>query len=167
MSSIASQNTGPLAARGMQLLPFTAIGVACVVAGGLVAAATAHAPTQHASWAAAYLVLVGGVAQVGLGMGQALFAGRPSATLVTAQLACWNVGNAAVIAGTLASLPVLVDVGGALLVVTLLLLTYALRASGARVAGGVRRWYLHGFRLLVAILAVSIPIGLVLAQLRS
>ena len=40
------------------MLPFGIAGVACIVAGGLVAAVTAPAATEHASWAAAYLVLV-------------------------------------------------------------------------------------------------------------
>ena len=38
--------------------PFGIVGVVRVVAGGLVAAATAPAPTEHGGWAAAYLVLV-------------------------------------------------------------------------------------------------------------
>lgn len=51
-------------ARANTALPFLAIGTACVIAGGFVAAVTAHAPAEHASWAAAYLVLVAGVAQM-------------------------------------------------------------------------------------------------------
>jgi hypothetical protein len=167
MSATTTPDVSPLTARGTWQLPFTVIGVACVVAGGLVAAATAHAPSQNASWAAAYLVLVGGVAQVGLGLGQALLTGRPSARVVTIEFACWNAGNAAVIIGTLLDQPAVVDVGGALLVVTLVLLAYRLRARGVRAGSGARRWQLYGFQLLVVVLAVSIPIGLVLAHLRS
>ena len=55
--------------------------VGCVsLLGGCVAAASSVAPSETASWAAAYLVLVGGVAQVFLGLGQVLVA-RPSASL--------------------------------------------------------------------------------------
>jgi len=48
----------PGASRSAAMLPFGIVGVVCVVAGGLVAAATAPAPTEHGGWAAAYLVLV-------------------------------------------------------------------------------------------------------------
>ncbi|HEY5019315.1 MAG TPA: hypothetical protein VII59_21295, partial [Streptosporangiaceae bacterium] len=82
--------------------PFVAMGTACVVAGGLVAAAVAMAPSELGSWAAAYLVLVGGVAQVALGAGLALLAPRPPGRrAVIAGLAGWNAGNGAVLAGTL------------------------------------------------------------------
>lgn len=82
-------------------LPFVVLGAACVVAGGLVAAAVAMAPSQLGSWAAAYLVLVGGVAQVALGAGQALLASRPPGRrAVAAGVAGWNAGNGAVLAGT-------------------------------------------------------------------
>src|SRR5664280_344044 len=49
-------------ARRSAALPFAAVGAACIVAGGLVAAVSAPAPSEHASWAAAYLVLVVGAA---------------------------------------------------------------------------------------------------------
>lgn len=179
------------------VLPFAAFGVACVIAGGLVAAVTAPAPTEHASWSAAYLVLVAGVAQIGLGAGQALLAaGAPSGRLLAAEFAAFNAGNAAVIAGTVLRVPPVVDAGGVLLVVSLALLLHAVRGSGATgvapggpdvtaampsgpdvtaaapggsVSAGMpgRRWLLLGYRLLVAMLLVSIPVGLVLAGLRS
>ena len=53
---------------------FVALGGMCVIAGGCVAAASSVTPSETASWAAAYLVLVGGVAQVFLGLGQVLVA---------------------------------------------------------------------------------------------
>lgn len=102
---------------------FLLIGGVCVIAGGLTAAVTAPAPTEHASWAAAYLVLVAGAAQIGLGVGRAWLADRrPSPGRLVAELASWNLGNAAVIAGTLSSLTAVVDLGGGLLVVALGLL---------------------------------------------
>lgn len=139
--------------------PFTVVGTACVIAGGLVAAVTSIAPTEQLAWIAAYLVLVAGVAQVGLGLGQELLPPRPPARrLSVAELALWNVGNAAVMYGTLAGAVAVVDVGGALLVLTLALVGYASR-------GAARTWLLHGFRTLIAILLVSIPVGLVLARI--
>jgi len=151
------------AGRNRPALLFAVIGLACVVAGGLVAAVTAHAPTQHASWAAAYLVLVAGVAQVGLGAGVAALAPQPPTPRVwAASLLGWNAGNAAVIAGTVGEVVALVDVGGVLLVLALVLMIWTVRGAATG-----RRWLLWGFRVLVVVLLVSIPIGLVLAQLSS
>lgn len=145
-------------------VPFAVAGTGCVVAGGLVAAATAATPSAHASWAAAYLVLVAGVAQVGLGLGQAALASRaPSGRRVALEAGAWNVGNAAVLAGVLLGVGPLVDLGGALLVIALALLVHAVR-DGRRRDTRAGQWTLYGFRLLVLILLVSIPIGLVLAR---
>lgn len=139
--------------------PFLVLGTACVVAGGLVAAAVAMAPSELGSWAAAYLVLVGGVAQVALGAGQALLAPRPPGRrAVIAELAGWNVGNGAVLAGTLLAATWLADIGGVALIAALALAIAATR-------GAVRRpaWPLHVYRTLLALVLVSIPVGLVLA----
>lgn len=142
--------------------PFAAAGTACVVAGGLVAAAVAMAPSQLGSWAAAYLVLVGGVAQVALGTGQALLALRaPGRRVVAAELAAWNAGNGSVLAGTLLGADWLTDAGGVLLIAALALLLSVSR-------GAVRRpaWPLHLYRALVTLLLVSIPAGLMIAAVR-
>jgi hypothetical protein len=153
------RSTG-LPARSRPAVPFAAVGAACVVAGGLVAAATAPAPSEHGSWAAAYLVLVAGVTQVALGVGQALLAPRPpSRRVVTGEITAWNAGNVAVLAGTLLGVAPLVDAGGALLVVALALLTLGVRHQGGR-----RGWGLRLYRLLIAVVLVSIPIGLLLAR---
>lgn len=139
--------------------PFVAIGTACVIAGGLVAAAVATAPSELGSWAAAYLVLVAGVAQVALGAGPALLAPRlPVRRAVAAELAAWNAGNGAVLAGTLLGAAWLADVGGAVLIAAL-----ALALAGVR--GAVRQpaWPLHLYRGLVALLLLSIPVGLIIA----
>jgi hypothetical protein len=148
----------PHLARGA-LLPFLVIGTACVIAGGLVAAATAPNPSQHGSWAAAYLVLVAGVAQIGLGAGQAMFGGRTSPRTVLAEIAGWNLGNAAVLAGTLAGVGLVVDLGGAALLVVL---RGAL--TGGAAPSGRARWLLRGYCALLLVLIVSIPVGLVLGR---
>lgn len=143
--------------------PFVVLGGSSVVAGGLVAAASALAPSTHASWAAAYLVLVAGVAQIALGLGQAALAPQaPAGKLVAAQAGLWNTGNAAVLVGTLAGVASLVDLGGAFLVTCLVLLAHAVRGGVSR---GGWRWGQYGFWLLVFVLLLSIPIGLVLARL--
>jgi len=139
------------------------IGVACVIAGGLVAAVTDPLSLAVGSWAAAYLVLVAGVAQVAYGALQQPLAPRPvSSGIIVAETVFWNAGNAAVLAGTAASLPFVVDAGGLLLVIALILFLLAVR--GAAVA---HRWWLWVYRALTAILLVSIPVGLTLAHLRA
>jgi len=145
--------------------PFAVAGAVCIVGGGLVAAMTALDPSEHGSWAAAYLVLVGGVAQIGLAAGQAVFSPSVSARLVAAQLIGWNVGNVAVLGGTLLGLTALTDAGGGLLVATLALFAHAVHAGTAPRETGRRRWPLRGYRLLVLIVLVSTPIGLVFARL--
>ena len=55
----------------------------------------------------------------------------------------------------------IVDIGGALLVAVLALFVY-----GVRGAASERRRLLNGFRALVVVLLVSIPIGLTLARVR-
>lgn len=139
--------------------PFVLVGSLCVVAGGMVAAVTARAPTEHSSWTAAYLVLVAGVAQVGLGGGMASVPGcLPSARMVGVQLAMWNGGNTAVVAGTLADCVWLIDVGGVLLVATLVLSALVTRNAS------FRNWWWISFRVFQAVLLVSVPIGLMLAR---
>jgi hypothetical protein len=138
------------------------IGAGAIVAGGLVSAASAGGPSEHSAWAVAYLVLVAGVAQVGLGLGQMWLAPRaPSGLAVLLELGCWNVGNAGVIAGVLLDVTGLVDAGGALLVIALALAVLGARDSRAE---GRNRLLLNGFRALVVVLLVSIPVGLVLAR---
>jgi hypothetical protein len=148
-------------------LPFAVIGAVCIVGGGLVAAVTALAPSEQGSWAAAYLVLVGGVGQIALAAGQAVFSPWVSTRLLAAQLTGWNAGNAAVLGGTLLGLTALIDAGGGLLVATLALFAHAMHTATAPLQPGRRRWLLIGYRLLVLIVLVSIPIGLVLARLRG
>lgn len=150
--------------------PFVVVGVACVVAGGLVSAAFAHsasehpAASEHASWAAAYLVLVVGVAQIGLGAGQAVLAGvAPPKRLVAVEFAVWTAGNGAVLLGTLLSQAVLTDVGGVLVVVALALFGYGVRGgTGGTNAGRSGVAYLRAYQVLIVVLLVSVPIGLLI-----
>jgi hypothetical protein len=144
------------------MVGFVAVGLGCIVAGGLVAAVTAPTGFPAGSWVAAYLVLVAGVAQIGLGAGQSLFAVRvPSPPVVVSELLAWNVGSAAVITGTLIGSALVVGVGGLGLAVALGLFLYAVRRSRRG-----RRWQLMLYRALTALLAVSIPVGLFLSVLR-
>lgn len=154
-------------ARQMKVVPFVVLGVLGVVAGGLLAAVTAPAPTERATWAVAYLVLVWGVAQVGLGAGQGLCASRLSTGLVVAQVAGWNLGSGAVVAGTVSGVPAVADGDGALLVVTLILFARGLTGGPARRRAGVPSWGRWSYGLLITVLLVSIPVGLILLRLRA
>jgi hypothetical protein len=136
------------------------IGAAAVVAGGLVAAASAPVASERASWAAAYLVLVVGVAQLGLVGGLCrLLDEWPSPGLIGGEFVGWNVGNAAVLAGTLLDVRPAVDAGGVLVVAALLAALAAVRS--ARPSGA-----LWTYRALVVLVLVSVPVGLVLGHLR-
>ena len=93
-----------------------------------------------------------------------MLASRPtSVRTLIAELSAWNLGNAAVAAGTLTGLTRLVDLGGTLLVVALALVGVTMRGA-RRGPGPVRRWVLPAFQALVLILLVSIPLGLWLAR---
>jgi hypothetical protein len=70
-------------------------------------------------------------------------------------------GNGAVLAGTLLGATWLADIGGVLLGAALMLALAGIR-------GAVRRpaWPLHLYRALIALVLVSIPVGLVMAAVR-
>lgn len=139
--------------------PSFLVGLTGIVAGGFVAAVTAASPTEKGAWVAAYLVLVVGVAQIALGLGQAWLAGRPLGGLAAiAELAIFNVGNTAVIGGTLVDRTWIVDLGGVLLIAALAMYLGATRHA----RGG---WVLAVYRVLIAFILISIPVGLVLARL--
>jgi len=149
---------------GRRSLWWMSLGAGFVVLGGLLAAVTGPLDLAKGSWLTAYLVLVCGVPQYAMGRIEARGGVRAGWVL----LVCWNVANAAVVAGTLSTAPYLVDVGGAVLVVPLVIVLRAALSGGsadaiARIRGAAR-W------LLVAaliVLIISIPVGLVLAHLRA
>ena len=142
-------------------IAFLAVAAVAVVTGGAVAAVTAPLELEHGSWAAAYLVLVVGVGQAILGIGQAATSAEPpSQRRIVLELGLFELSSAAVLLGTAASSPVTVTIGSALLV--LALLAFAGPALGGR-AGIVRLLYLA----MLAVLLVSIPIGVALSWARS
>jgi hypothetical protein len=148
--------------RWPAMRPFVLVGAASIVAGGLVAAVTRPLELELGSWLAAFLVLVGGVAQIVLGAGQAwLCDGRPPRRQLISEAAAWNVGVATTIAGSLVALPVLTSVGGIAMAVALVLFLHGTRAS----ASGPRR-ALATYRAVLVVVLVSTPVGLVLAWAR-
>lgn len=143
-------------------LPFRVLGTAWIIGGGLTAAVTGPLSLEKGSWAAAFAVLIAGVAQYTIGVVQdALASRRPAKRILIAQLATWNAGCIAVILGTVTTLPVIVHVGGLSLVAALVLLIVTVRGTAEP------RWALWTYRTLLVAILVSIPIGLVLAHLRA
>lgn len=138
------------------------LGALGVLGGGAVSAASAPAASENASWAAAYLVLVVGVAQLALAAGAAWLPAErpPSAGLLGWEFLAWNLGNAGVLVGTLTGASVLTDVGGALILVALVLALVAVR-------GAPRSLWLLAYRVIVVVVAVSVPVGLVIERLQG
>ncbi len=108
-------------------------------------------------------MLVAGVAQLGIGAGQAyLPATTPTVAFVAAQCGMWNIGCAMVIVGTLLSSPVTVSVGSAPLVAVVVMSVVALRGRSRT----QRSVVLVAYRLLLLVVLASVPIGLALAFAR-
>lgn len=149
------------------LKPYLTVGVACIVAGGLLAAATAYVTTQKTAWATAYLVLVGGMAQVALGAAVAWLAPTASRRSAWWVLLGWNLGNAGVLTGQLAGILALTDIGTVILVASLVTVLIAVGGWGGRKTADApppHPGVLWAFRGLVILLAVTMPIGVILAH---
>lgn len=141
-------------------MPFLVIATLAIVGAGVVAAASAHAPTQPLMWMVAYLVLVVGTAQAALGMAQAwLSLSPPSPSFRITQFILFNAGNAGVIGGTLCSYWPLVLVGTLLFTIALAMFLH----NSWTARGG---WPIHVYRLLLAILFAGATVGIVLSAAR-
>ena len=148
--------------RWLAVRPFAAAGSVCIVAGGLVAAVTRPTDFEAGSWVAAYLVLVGGVAQIALGAGQGWLARvPPGASAVRGEVVTWNGAAALTIWGTLAELPAVTTVGAVLSATSLALFLVGTRAT--RPTAPVVR---AAYRGVVAVILLSAPVGVVLAWMR-
>jgi hypothetical protein len=136
-----------------------AIAGSLIVAGGLVAAVNSATPFAHGSWLAAYLVLVGGVAQLALSAGPLLFPEPASSrALARAQLALWNAGTAIVAVGVFTAASAVVVAGSVLVLAAL-----ACFARGAGPAREPGRRRVLAYRLVIAVLGVSVVVGIALA----
>lgn len=141
---------------------FWIIGITAIVAGGIVSAFLARQPSTSAMWASAYLVLIVGVVQVFFGTAIADVTKRNSRL---AYLICglFNAGNALVITATTLKYAgyhghLLVTItGSVLLVAALAVLAWYLRTARS----SLRRLFAY---IVIVILAISVPIGLLLAQ---
>ena len=145
-----------------------AIGVGCIVLGGLVAAATGPLRLAEGSWLAAYLVLVGGVSQYAIGRVPTLVAAAPTpGRWGWTQVVCWNLGNVAVVLGTLIATPALVDVGVVFLAAGLVIAWLGVRRIDlTKTHSRAARVGCWAYRGLLLLLLVSLPVGVVLAYLR-
>ena len=82
--------------------PFVVLGWAAIVVAGVLGAAMASWPSRLLVWAMAYLILVVGVGQYALGVGQARLGKRPPAAVTLwGQWLLLNAGHAGVMGGTL------------------------------------------------------------------
>lgn len=136
--------------------PLLVPGVVAVIAGGLIAAGVAHAPTSATVWMAAYLVLVVGVAQLALAIGQALLAPPVGIARIRLESLLFNIGSVGVIAGT---------IGGGFVMVVLgtVLFVSALGAFLLAVRGATGGSAVHAYRILITFLSISALVGLVLS----
>ena len=142
-----------VAARGFLVTALLATLVA-----GFAAAATAHAPTRFLMWAVAYLVLVVGVAQAVLGLGQALLPARlPSPRWRIGEWVLFNAGNLGVMAGTLWTSTMWVAIGTVLFVASLVAFLVGVRGAG-------RGWLSLAFRAVLVVACIGACVGLGLSM---
>jgi hypothetical protein len=151
-----------LVTRWPVVRPFLVVGAAAIIAGGITAAVTRPTGFALGSWVAAYLVLVAGVAQIALGVGQARLARvAPRRAEVMTELVAWNAAVVATIVGTLFGAPLVTTLGGIALVVALLRFLIGVRAAGTSSNPS-----LVLYRFVLTIVLVSTPVGLALAWIR-
>lgn len=120
-------------------------------------------PFAHGIWLAAYLFLVGFLAQLLLVHGQGLLqtgASTPEPRRCT-QLLLWNLGVLAVPLGVLGGARLAVLVGSVSLLGALLSLWGSTRGARTDAAGQV--WVRRAYRALIGFMAISTVAGLALA----
>lgn len=151
-------------------VPFLIAATILIIAGGLISAINSAAPFDRGSWLAAYLVLVGGVAQVTLAGGRlAIVSKAPSPREEVRLLALWNFGSLAVPLGVLADLGLAIWLGSAALLAGLWLFTRGIDTAGAaarasRARPGAGTGTVIGYLGFAVMLAVSVAIGCLLAD---
>ncbi len=148
--------------RWVRNAPFLITGVAAMIAGGFVAAVAGAVDWALGAWTAAFVVLVVGMAQVVLGLAQAALAPvLLDRNRVTAQWVLWNLGCAGVIGGTQIDATLVVAAGSALFLAALVLSEMTVRVHSGLV--GTPRTLLMIYRVLLALLLVSVFIGMILS----
>lgn len=147
------------------LWTFVTLGVLAILAGGFLSAFSAKKPSRLVSWASAYLVLIVGLAQAAIGMILYAVVSDPVVYLVVIGFVTYNLGSAAVVTGTLLKkrdekYRWLVDVGGGLLVVSMLSLAMLVQKA-------VLSWQLVALYIIIVVILVTMPLGLVLSRRRK
>lgn len=129
----------------------------------MLSAVTGPLGLSKGSWASAYLVLVAGVAQYVMGLAAAHWRRAGAEALGWWWFAVWNLGHIGVLTGSVLGATAVVFVGSGILVIALVMAfvsTCALRRPA-------HRMLLLGYRVLLVLLAISIPIGMVMSALRN
>jgi hypothetical protein len=143
----------------------SASSAAFVIAAAAVGTANLVAPFERGWWLAAYLFLVGGLAQLLLIRGQETLTASPPgppAPLVWTQWALWNVGTATVAVAHIAQVMEGVDAGSVALLLALVLYQVGARRGRPKLdrrASPLR----YGYAALVVGLGGSVLLGTFLA----
>jgi hypothetical protein len=145
----------------------TAAALASLAGTAMALALRIAAPFAHGTWLIAYLVLVGFLAQLLLGLGQTALlwangSAAPPRRVRLAQALLWNLGVVAVAVGVLADTRLAVVVGTVSLMAALALLAKTARPALAR-ALALGSWLEWGYAGLLAGMTASTLIGTVLA----
>ena len=164
-----TRRSAPGAPRPSDLLASFFAAAICAMllaAGAAIASTVTRLDWLH--WTAVHLALLGGVSQLVLGAGQFfscafLATDPPSRRLIGAQLLAWNAGTALVVVGVPTAITPLLDAGGCLLAVGLVLFAAGLRSMQRRSLQRAR-WALRWYQASAACLALGGLCGILLAR---
>ncbi|HET8899964.1 MAG TPA: hypothetical protein VFN09_14445 [Rhodanobacteraceae bacterium] len=135
--------------------------LAALLTAGFVAAAIAHAPTRPLVWMVAYLVLIGGLVQLALGLGQTLLPAQlPSPDSRLHGWVLFNAGSGGVILGRLQTAPWLVALGSAAFLAALVVYWRGMRDAPASALS-------RAYRGILLVAGLGAGIGLVLSFTHS
>lgn len=145
----------------LALWVFGLLGLFAIASGGSLMAFTAKRPSRKTAWASAYLVLIVGLMQAGLGAGLYHLAPNAANSLVLVAFGLFNLGNAGVLVGTIykSRLAILVNAGAVFIAAAVLIMMQLIKNASPS-------WQLIVFYALIIIILVSMSIGLVLSRRR-
>lgn len=153
------QNDRDIRARIDATRIFVIVGTAFLIVGGVLSGATANTPTRIIMWVSAYFTLVGGVAQILLGIGQSLLSKTlPSARWRLAECLLLNLGGAAVIGGVILVAQWLTNLGTIVFDAALVMFLLATRDSRPSA-------WLWPYRLAIAVVGISSLVGIGLSMM--
>jgi hypothetical protein len=149
---------GPAAARP----DLSAAAAASLTVAAGAAAIRVAAPFEHGSWLVAYLFLVGFLAQLLLGRGQAALVDAadplpPPPRVRRVQLLLWNAGVVAVPLGVLLDARLFVVAGAAALLAALI--SFSRTAASALAPAAGPAWIRRGYVALLVFMAASVFVG--------